>query len=333
MVTATVTDPTGDLPVAVEPSSASDDPDGSRTVALPVELALTGRHADAVRRWVEGTLGWQPVDGATAGLVPPAVVVLDLDAAVASREDGGVPVVLLVDDDADVSRVADAAMVLGPDAVVAWPSQRDALVSRVDEVLGRAREVRGAGHTLRVGGSAGGAGTTTIVYALAGLAAWRGARTLAAVRGTGLPARPMPAAALAGADVWSRADEVPGVPDCRAVRIVDDDTVPDTVDVTIDALVVDLGVAVDVDVLVCRPDRAALETVAATTAAAIVVVGTGPVLPRELGRVAAGRRAVHVPWSARVARAGLAGRLPAGLPGSWLRRLSPLVPTSTTAVS
>jgi hypothetical protein len=32
----------------------------------------------------------------------------------------------------------------------------------------------------------------------------------------------------------------------------------------------------------------------------------------------------------RVARAALAGRVPASLPGSWLRRLEPLAPRSTS---
>jgi hypothetical protein len=294
------------------------------TTALPVELALGGRHADAVRRWVEGTLGWQPVDAVTAGLVPAAVVLRDLAAPPAVPATDA-PAVLVVDDDAPGGEVAAGVLGASPDAVVGWPSGRDRLVTVVQDVLARPRHRPPDLRTIRVGGAAGGVGTTTIAFALAGLAAWSGARTLVAVRGAGHGGRPMPAAALAGTDVWAQADEVAGVPGCRAVRLVDPDLVPPPSDPAIATAVVDLGVDADADVYVCRPDAAALEGLAGTTAAAIVVVGVGPVPLRELARAASGRRAVRVAWSARVARAALAGRLPAGLPGAWLRRLTPLV--------
>lgn len=298
----------------------------ARTSALPIELQLGGRHADAVRRWVEGTLGWQPVDRATARLVPPVVVLRDLDGVPAAGEQVSVPVLLLVDDDADAGRVAQVAVEVAPDAVAMWPSERAALVSHVDVLLGRSRPHGVGGRTLRVGGAAGGVGTTTIAYALAGLAAWHGGKTLLAVRGAGLPPRPMTTAALAAADIFARADEVPGVPGCRAVQLIDDDLLPDPTDLAVRTAVVDLGVAGDVDVLVCRPDRAALVAIESTTAAGIVVMGSGPVPTRAMVRAAGGRRVLSMPWSARVARAGLLGRLPAALPGAWLRRLMPLAP-------
>lgn len=320
---ADVTGPGDDVADGFGPSA--------RTTALPIKLQLGGRHGDAVRRWVEGTLGWQPVDRGTAGLVPPVVVLRDLDAAPATGEESEVPMLLLIDDGADAARVARLTVEVSPDAVVMWPSERDALVGRVDSLLGRSRRRAAAGHTLRVGGAAGGVGTTTIAYALAGLAAWCGRKTLVAVRGAGLLPRPMTTAALAAADIFARADEVPGVPGCRAVQLIDDDLLPDPLDPAVQTLVVDLGVASDVDVLTCRPDRAALAAIASTTAAAVVVVGSGPVTARELVRAAGGRRVLSVPWSARVARAGLVGRLPAALPGTWLRRLAPLVPPSVAS--
>lgn len=293
--------------------------------ALPVALHLGGRDAEAVRRWVEGVLGWQPVDVATQGLVPPAVALQDLDVA-PGRSDPGVPVVLVVADDATAEQAARTAAAVTPAAVVGWPSGRDDLAGTVAEVVARPPRGVPGRRVMRVGGSAGGVGTTTVSLALAGLSAWSGARTLAAVRGAGLQVRDVPASAVAGVDLFTRADPIPGVPALRAVRVIDHDPVPDPGDASIEALVVDAGADADVDVIVCRPDAAALAVPPVTTAAAVVLVGDGPARPRDLLRAADGRRGVRLPWSARVARAGLAGRVPAGLPGAWLRRLVPLAP-------
>lgn len=297
-----------------------------RMAALPVELDLHGRHADGVRGWIEGTLGWQPVAGATAGLVPPAVVLRDLDSVHVVSAGSEVPSVLLVDDEAPPRRTAEVAATMRPDAVLAWPSDREALVDRVAAVLGRPRRAAPVGPRLCVGGSAGGVGTTTVALALAGLAAWQGAATLAVVRGNGLTLPVIPAAALQGVGVWAGAEPLPGVPGARAVRLVGSAEVPPASDPEIGIVVLDAGVDPEVDVLVCRPDAAALEVLAVTTAAAVVVMGQGPVSSRDLRRAAAGRRGVLLPWSARVARAGLAGRVPAGLPGAWLLRLRTLLP-------
>ena len=294
--------------------------------ALPVELDLHGRHAEAVRAWVEGTLGWQPVAGATAGLVPPAVVLRDLGSPQRAVAPHAVPQVLLVDDDASPIRAGEVVAAMRPDAILAWPSGRDRLIEVVDGVLDRPRRTAAVGSVLRVGGSAGGVGTTTVTLALAGLAAWRGASTLAAVRGTGLAAPVVPSAALEGTGVWARAEPLPGVPGARAVRLVDRDDVPVPTAREIGMLLLDGGVDSEVDVLVCRPDAPALEMLAITTAAAVVLMGEGAAAPKELRRAAAGRRGILLPWSARVARAGYAGRVPAGLPGTWLKRLRPLLP-------
>ena len=307
--------------VPPQPTSMAD-----RMAALPVELDLHGRHADGVRGWIEGTLGWQPVAGATAGLVPPAVVLRDLGSAHVASAGSEVPTVLLVDDEAAPRRIAEVAAAMHPDAVLAWPSDREVLVDRVAALLGRPRRAAPTGPRLCVGGSAGGVGTTTVTLGLAGLAAWHGAATLAVVRGNGLHAPVVPAAALQGVGVWARAEPLPGVPGARAVRVVGSAEVPPASDPEIGMVVLDAGVDAEVDVLVCRPDAAALEVLAATTAAAVVVMGPGPVSLRDLRRAAAGRRGILLPWSARVARAGLAGRVPAGIPGAWLRRLRPLLP-------
>jgi hypothetical protein len=324
----TAGEPDVSSPVAGEPDVRSPAA-GASTVALPVCLQLGGRHSDAVRRWIEGVLGWQPVDAATAGLVPPAVALRDLVPVVAETT-ARVPCVLLVDDDAVPLEVARASLGLGADDVLGWPSGRDRLAEVVGGVLARPRELTGDVRVLRVGGSAGGVGTSTVTLALAGLSGWAGAPTIAAVRGAGSRLRAVPSAAFSGPDLWAQADELPGLGATRAVRLVDPDPVPDPTDLRIEVAIVDLGVARDVDILVCRPDAAALEALPATTAAAVVITGDGPVPEVELRRAAHGRRVVALPWSVRVARAGLAGRVPAGLPGAWLRRLRPLVPVPAT---
>lgn len=314
---------------------------GVPTAALPVRLELDAREAEAVRRWVEGVLGWQPIDADTAALVPPAVSLVGLAAlsdptspaavppavgsAAGDREDRA-PRVLVVADDAEPVAVGRATAGGGADAVVGWPSGRDHLAETVAAVVAAPRRDPAAGRLLRVGGAAGGVGTTVVTLALAGLQAWRGQLVVAAVRRRPADGAAVLAAALADPDLWARATPLPGVGSARTVHLADAASPPEPRDRRVDTLVVDGGVDPDVDVLVCRRDAAALAALAATTAAAIVVVGDGPVPARELVAAAGGRRGVALPWSVRVARADRHGRLPAGLPGAWLRRLLPLVP-------
>ena len=238
--------------------------------------------------------------------------------------------ILLVDDDLPAAEAATAALHVRPDAVLSWPSGRDGLVAVAAQVLDRPRRPSGSTRVLRVGGSAGGVGTTTVALALGGLSAWDGVPTLVGVRSSAIGARSLPMAALAGPDVWSRGDLVPGVSHQRMVGLVDRTGVPDPGDPAVGAMIIDQGVDPDVEVLVCRPDEAALTILPRTTAAAVVLVGDGPAGLKDLRVAAAGRRMVHLPFSVRVARAGLAGRVPAGLPGAWLRRLSPVWPPLAT---
>ncbi len=298
------------------------------TNALPVAIDLTGPHADGVRRWIEGVLGWQPVDSPTAALVPPAVRLVDV-AADPSGGDRAVPAVLLITGDDGPARVAAAGAAHVPAAVVRWPEDRDDLARTVEAVVALPRDTRGVVTALRVGGAAGGVGTTTVTLALAGLAAWRGSRVLVVIRDRALvrEVRDVPAAALASPDLWDRATALPGVAGARAVHVAP--TEPGDREPTglgRGLVVVDAGVASDADVLVGRADAAGLRAFAATAAAAIVVVGDGPATPSALARACGPRRRLSLPWSARVARAGLYGRVPAGLPGGWLRRLAPLAP-------
>jgi hypothetical protein len=293
------------------------------TAALPVAVDVDERLALEVRDHAEGVLGWQPVDAATAILVPPMLRLVTPGTPV---RDDDVPCVLLLPEGTTAADAARAGASQRAAVTVAWPAERDTLAERVGPLLAAPRPHR-IGEVVHVAGAAGGVGTSTVALALAGLAAWRGARVLA-VLAPGAPAarvRTVEPAAVEATDLFGRATPLPGVPGARAVML----SAPVSAGVRLgaagaDLVVVDAGRSVEGDVLVCRPDRAALEQLATTTAGAVVVNGQGAASPRAVMRAAGGRRLVTLPWSTRVARAGLAGRVPASLPGSWLRRLAPL---------
>ncbi|SRR6056297_1448304 len=236
-----------------------------------------------------------------------------------------VPTVLLLPDGSDPVGAARTAVRLGPAAVLGWPSDRDRLSPVATRLLETPRRRGGSPARLTVGGSAGGVGTTTVALALGGLRAWSGTRTLVAVRGLGSSYRGIPSAALGGGDLWAAAERLPGIDAVRAVRLLDHDSVPEVTDRSIEAVILDLGPDPDCDVLVCRPDAAGLAALRVTPAGAIVLVGDGAVPGRVLASAASGRPVLRVPWSVRVARAGADGRIPAGLPGTWVAALRPLV--------
>jgi len=304
--------------------------------ALPVRLELRGAYAGAVQRWVEGVLGWQVVDGTTPGEVPAALMLRDHGhgdgpAGRAAADHGRVepsgrlPTVLLVGEGADALEAATAALETGAVAAIAWPQGRDRLADVALGVLDSAAVPVTRSRLLTIGGAAGGAGTTTVALAVAGLHAWAGTPTLALVRGSGLGLRTVEAGAVSDPALWSRAATLPGVPRLRAVQV--EGWAPEIVprDPRPGVVIQDQGVGDDVDVLVCRPDAAALAALDRTTAGVVVVVGQGAVDLSRLGAAAEGRTRIWLPWSARVARAGLGQRVPSGLPGAWLRRLGPIV--------
>lgn len=263
-----------------------------------------------------------------AGRIGPAGLAAASDPARPSGPTGRlqhVPTVLLLPDGSDPVRSAATAARLGPAAVLGWPSDRERLSAIATRLLETPRRRGGSPARLTVGGGAGGVGTTTVALALGGLRAWSGTRTLVAVRGLGSPYRGIPTAALGGGDLWSAAERLPGIDALRVVRLLDQGSVPDVTDRSIEALILDLGPDPDCDVLVCRPDAAGLAALQVTPAAAIVLVGEGAVPGRVLASAASGRPVLRVPWSVRVARAGASGRIPAGLPGSWVAALRPLV--------
>jgi hypothetical protein len=296
--------------------------------ALPVALGLGSEAAEAVHRWVEGVLGWQPVGDGRDDLTP-RLRLLDTVAGATSAS-SHVPTVLLVAGGADVTTVADAAARCLPDRTLRWPEDRDRLPDTVRRLLAQPRPVRTTGRLVRVGGSAGGVGTSTVALALGGLAAWSGTPTVVAVGATAPvgPVTCLPGPALVAPDAWQGASPVPGVARLRALRITDGPLAAEVIPPDDHLGVLDVGVAADVDVLVARADAAGLDAMRTTTAAGIVVVGEGPAPAVSVRRACGDRRRVAVAWSARVARAGLHRRIPTGLPGRWIAGLGPLAPTS-----
>jgi hypothetical protein len=298
--------------------------------ALPVALVLGERSVGSVRRWLEGTLGWQTVDDDLDGPVPPAVRLVDLDGAGRVLDSGTLdrlPTVLLVRADDPPALAADVARRLGPTGVCGWPDGREQLPRIVTRGIGAARRGRTTGRTLRVGGVAGGVGTTTVALALTGLVAWSGQRALAVVHGqAGVRiTTPVPPDAVVAPDLWARATPLPGV---ASARVVHTGTAPPRrapEDRRIDTSIIDVGTDSEVDVVVCRPDRAAVDQLPTTMAGAVVVVGRGLLSEARIGELAGGRLVVHVTTSVRVARAALRGQVPAGLPGGWLASLRPVL--------
>ena len=285
--------------------------------ALPVRTVVDDHLAGQLVPFLEGTLGWQVTDGDE---LPARLALVGVDAPAV----GDVPAVLLVRDHDPPDRAARAATHAA--AIVRWPEDRDTLDAVASELVARAGRRAVAAPTIRLGGAAGGVGTTTVTLALGGLLAWAGQATLVVASGD-VPLPDVPVidpTALAAHRTWDAAGTVGGVPDLRVVATGLGPRAP--VAVPGDVMVLrDDGVATEVDVLVCMRDRAGLAAVDGTAAAVVVVVGRGPLPPNEWARATRGhRRQVHLDVSARVALAGLHERIPTSLPGRWLAGLAPL---------
>lgn len=298
--------------------------------ALPVLLELARPDAARVVAWVEGVLGWQPVD-ADAGGLPPRLCLADVphspDVARHGDRTTDVPVVLLVGPDDPPVAVATTTRRLRPAAVVAWPDARDTLVATAAGLLARTRPATTDELVLRVAGAAGGVGTTTVALALGALAAWRHGATLVLASGVVPIATPRTVEldSLAGPRTFDEARPVPGVPGLRVAR-----TTAPAVGVPVDAgpaavVVRDVGVAEDADVLVLRRDAAGVAGLGRSAAGIAVVLDDGVAPLTAVAGAAARRPLIVVPRSSRVARAGLLGRVPTALPASYLRSLRPLV--------
>lgn len=268
---------------------------------LPVAVVLPPPLADRVTAWVERDLGWQVVD--PDGSLPPALVLTDAPC-------GALPWIA-VTDGAPVDDHVTAKLTAGAEDVIAWPDDRD----RIPLVAARVdlhRDVVPRGLHLSVSGVAGGVGTSTVALAIGGLLAWAGAAVLV-VGGDAL--RALAGTRHPGGPAHAPVSGVPGL--SVAGRDVDVGTLAWSGDV----VVRDGGtrVTADTTVLVARPDGALRR--ASRLRQPVIVVGDRPLGPRDAER-ALGRPAIaRLPWSARVARAGLLGHVPSGLPGRWLDAL------------
>jgi hypothetical protein len=270
---------------------------------LPVAVALPAPLADAVIAWVEHDLGWQVVDA--DGSLPPALALADAPCA-------GVPWVAVTDGDPG-DEAATALLSAGAEDVVDWPAGRARIPLIATRVDVHRRDVS-PGTRLAVGGTAGGVGTSTVALAIGGLLAWGGA-TVLVVGGDALPAL---AGAAAQADATTGSHTaVPGVPGLSVAGRRGDAVVPWTGD----AVIVDDGTRVTqaTTLIVARP-VAGLRR-ARGVDRPVVVNGHLPLRPPDLPRILGRQPLVQLPWSVRVAQAGVAGRVPTGLPGRWLRDL------------
>lgn len=294
----------------------------SRLEALPVAVDLPGVLGQEVAAYVEEA-GWQVVssDG------PPHPVLQLAAVAVPGRRS------VIVVDGTPAADMVRAGLVAGALDVIGWPADRQRLLDAPLRVPRPGGGGAGATPVVAVGGAAGGVGTSTVALAAGGLLAWSGRRVLVCggddlVRLAGLAPWQGPGAAdLAGlgpreavAEAGALAVGVPSVPGLAVLG----GGVPPLPAATwpFDALVTDQRAVAGgsgCGLVVARPD-ASLRAVA-PDAGPVVICGAGPLdaagVRRLLGRSPVG----WLPDSARVARAGLAGRVPASVPGSWLRVL------------
>ena len=282
---------------------------------VSVAVDLPGRLGEEVAAYVESEAGWNVVVGGG-----PVVPLLTLTGAVAPG-----PCVVVRDGplDADVTR---DLLLAGVVDVIAWPEDRTRLLALPQRVV-RAGRPQAAVPQLHIGACRGGAGASTVALTAGGLVAWSGRRALvigdeATIRLAGLGrwqgagAAELASLGLQAADEVERvARPVPGV---QGLSVLGGGPAPLTTEGwPYDIVVVDLGVAGrdHAHLVVAAADGSLAE---APGRADVIVVEHGPLdragVKRLLGHAPAG----WVPYSARVARAGTAGRVPSSLPGSWV---------------
>ncbi len=289
---------------------------------LPVCVELPGALGEEVAAFVEGEAGWQVV-GDSGPLTPVLTMAASLRPGVAT---------VVVTDGAAGQAAVREALLGGALDVVAWPEER----TRLLEAPLRIRAAAAAGNApavCRVAGAGGGAGTSTIALTIAALAGWAGRRALV-VGGDDLlalaglsPWQGPGAGELAVLDAAAAAAEVAGlalpVPAVDGLRVLGGGgLVRDVAGWPADLVVVDQRAPTSLqhaDMVVARPDGCL--RAAAGALGKVLVNGEGPLdaggMRRALGRSPAGR----LPASGRVARAGVLGRVPSGLPGSWVAQL------------
>ncbi|HWH31880.1 MAG TPA: hypothetical protein VNU01_04350 [Egibacteraceae bacterium] len=291
----------GELPVAVE---------------LPAGLELD------VTLFVEREAGWRrvPLEG------PPSPALL-----LTQRARTWPPSVVVLPGPVDAATVR-RALLEGALDVIAWPEDRERLAACAGRLP--AGPSAPAPLVLSVVAASGGVGASTVALALAGLVAW-GGRRVAITGGEGM-------LRLAGLSPWRGpgADELarlaPGealrefprvahaVPGVRGLWALHASGSPAAHGWPVEVLVVDGAVtgpapAHGAVLAVARAD-AGLERLAGA-AVPVVVNGAGPRSAAQVRRILGREPLAWLPHSARVARAACAGRVPAGLPASWLSPL------------
>jgi len=280
------------------------------TEDLPVTVALPAPLDTRVTAWVERDLGWQVVD--PTGPLAPVL-------ALADHASGALPWIAVTDGPPAGEQIR-RHLTSGAVDVVGWPQDRlriPLLAARIDQ----RRSSGAATSRLTVAGVAGGVGTSTVALAIGGLLAWSGAAVLVSgdaelVAMAGAGSAPGGHGEPTGGRTAPAA--VPGVPGLSVVG--------EATDVAVaawsgDVVVVDAGTVAGADttLVVSRPDRGLRR--AGTFDRPVVVVGEQPLSARDARRLLGTAPLAHLRTSARVARAGLVGRVPAALPGAWLREL------------
>jgi hypothetical protein len=296
---------------------------------LPVSVELEGALGAEVSDFVEVEAGWQVVP-ATG---PPAPML-----TIAPQARTGVPCVVVVEGEPSPEQIRAAFHAQAVD-VLGWPGQRHQLLA-APERLGAPVSPDVNPQHLRVHAAAGGAGASTVALAVGALSAWSGRTTL--VLGgddllrlcghggwTGPGAAELLAMGSADAahEAAAVARPVPGVDRLSVLRAA----APDGDACTgwpFDVLVTDAGTQQSQapsrgasSIVVCRPDASVEAAASMASACRVLVVGSGPLdrpgVRRRLGRAPD----AWLPRSSRVARAGLAGRVPSSLPGRWTAQL------------
>ena len=288
---------------------------------LPVCIDLPGQLGAEITRYVESEAGWQVVSG--DGPLRPVLTI----AGAATAQ----PCVVVTAAPADPALVRDALRAGALD-VVAWPEERARLLDAPRRLRRDHGERRGRPipALLRVAGARGGAGTSTVALAVAAAVAWAGGRALVVggndlLRLAGRGAWTGPGAAeisllgdQAHEEVAAVAAAVPGVPGLQVLG--GGGTVTDVAAWPYELVVCDArteGLA-EAELVVGCADSALASV---PPHPRVVVVEHGPLdragVQRSLGRPPSG----WLPYSARVARAGSAGRVPSALPGTWLHAL------------
>ncbi|HSJ45876.1 MAG TPA: hypothetical protein VK923_14450 [Euzebyales bacterium] len=270
---------------------------------LPVVVALPAPLDAVVTAWVERDLGWQVVD--PAGPLRPILALADAPC-------GGLPWIAVTEGPPD-DGVVTAQLTAGAEDVVGWPEGRERIpvvATRVDLT----RRIGPRGPRVSVAGVAGGVGTSTIALAVGGVLAWGGASVLVVGGGallelTGSSGRAhsvgthVAVAGAAGLSVSAGRGDAAGAGWAGDVVVVDDGT----------------RVTSSTTVLVTRPDAGLRR--AREHDLPVIVNGRSPLGPSDARRALERAPLVQLPWSVRVARAGLDGRVPSGLPGRWLDEL------------